>query len=240
MANKKPQIGEKYEYLTIVKQVENKNNQRMWLCECDCGKYKELSTAKLGKIRSCGCIKGNRTDRHGTNGGRKPLNLENHRSGRLTAIKPTNERKHGSVLWECKCDCGNVTYVTAYHLTSQLVQSCGCLKSIGESNIITLLQNNNINFLSEYNVKIDNNNRRFDFAIIEDNKISRLIEFDGPQHDKDNVSGYFKSSYDDLHQRDLEKNNWAKKQNIPLVRIPYSLRDNITIDVIFGEEYLVK
>jgi hypothetical protein len=29
-------------------------------------------------------------------------------------------------------------------------------------------------------VKINGANRRFDFAIVENNKITRLIEFDGP------------------------------------------------------------
>ena len=238
--SKKPKIGDKYEHFTIIKQLENKNNQRVWLCKCDCGKYKEIITGKLGITRSCGCIKGNRTNNHSSNGGRKPIDLTNQRSGKLIAIEPTTERRNGSVVWKCLCDCGNIAYVTAHSINNKCVQSCGCIKSIGESNITTILQENNINFIKEYNIKIDNNNRRFDFAIVEDNKVIRLIEFDGPQHDKDNVSGYFKSSYDDLHQRDLEKNNWAKKQNIPLVRIPYSLRDNITMNIIFGEEYLVK
>ena len=47
--------------------------------------------------------------------------------------------------------------------------------------------------------------------IIEDNQIIRLIEFDGPQHNENNVSGYFKNTYEDLHKRDLEKNEWAKQ-----------------------------
>ena len=240
MANKKPQIGDKYEHFTIIKQLENKNNQRMWLCQCDCGKYKELKTSKLGVTRSCGCIKGNRTNNHSHNGGRKIIDLTNQQFGKLTVLKSTEKRENGSVIWECLCECGNICYISQRCLSNKFTQSCGCIKSIGESNISLLLQQNNINFIKEYNIKINDNNRRFDFAIIENNQVVRLIEFDGPQHDKNNALGYFKSTYEDLHKRDLEKNQWAKEQNIPLVRIPYSQRDKITIEILFGEKYLVK
>jgi hypothetical protein len=34
--------------------------------------------------------------------------ITNERFGKLIAIKPTNERNRKSILWECKCDCGNI------------------------------------------------------------------------------------------------------------------------------------
>ena len=40
--------------------------------------------------------------------------------------------------------------------------------------------------------------------------------------------------------RDEKKNKWASDNNIPLVRIPYWERDNITIEMITGDKYLVK
>jgi hypothetical protein len=39
---------------------------------------------------------------------------------------------------------------------------------------------------------------------------------------------------------DKIKNNYAKEKNIPLVRIPYWERDNITLDLIMGNKYLIK
>ena len=49
--------------------------------------------------------------------------------GRLTAIRPTEERKHGSVVWECKCncECGNTKFVPRGSLISGCTRSCGCL-----------------------------------------------------------------------------------------------------------------
>lgn len=36
------------------------------------------------------------------------------------------------------------------------------------------------------------------------------------------------------------KNEWAAAHNIPLVRIPYTERDNITLDMLLGDRFLVK
>ena len=40
-------------------------------------------------------------------------------------------------------------------------------------------------------------------------------------------------------QRDQEKNEYAFSHNISLVRIPYWERDNITLDLILGDKYLI-
>ena len=39
---------------------------------------------------------------------------------------------------------------------------------------------------------------------------------------------------------DTIKNNYAFNHNIPLVRIPYTERDNITLEMIMGDKYLIK
>lgn len=49
-------------------------------------------------------------------------------SGRIEAIEPTNLRISGSVVWKCKCDCGNATLVGSRDIVSKRVQSCGCLR----------------------------------------------------------------------------------------------------------------
>ena len=45
----------------------------------------------------------------------------------LTVLKRSENAKNGEARWQCLCDCGNITYVTASNLKSGLVQSCGCL-----------------------------------------------------------------------------------------------------------------
>ena len=45
----------------------------------------------------------------------------------LTVLKRSENAKNGEARWQCLCDCGNITYVTASNLKSGLVKSCGCL-----------------------------------------------------------------------------------------------------------------
>lgn len=63
---------------------------------------------------------------------------------------------------------------------------------------------------------------RYDFYL---NGYNILIEYDGPQHDVKNKdkSHWDNFDYDLLHKHDLMKNEYAKKHNIPLIRIPYTV-----------------
>lgn len=236
-------IGDVFGKLTVIEQAPSANGRRQWRCQCECGKVITASTTALrgGDTSSCGCLafkrKGNTTN-HTNKGGRKPEDLTNQVFGNLTVLEITPERKNNSVVWKCRCQCGNIAYVTAASLKNKGTQSCRCIHSFGEQRITALLQQNDINFLREYNVKINGANRRFDFAIIENNKITRLIEFDGPQHNT-NSSGYLSDSYEAIHSRDMEKNQWALENNIPLVRIPYILRDSVQIDDLLEDKYLI-
>jgi len=53
-------------------------------------------------------------------------NLTNQKFSRLLVIKDTGLRDHGSVVWKCKCDCGNVIQARSDTLLSGRVVSCGC------------------------------------------------------------------------------------------------------------------
>ena len=146
------------------------------------------------------------------------------------------------MYWLCQCDCGNVIEAASNQLKRGDIQSCGCIKtSIGEENIQKILEKNNISYLKEVkfpDLKNSNNSYlRYDFAILENNKIIRLVEFDGIQHfEKQN---YFTHSLEETKKNDITKNEYAKKNNFPLVRIPYWERDNITLDLIMGDKYLL-
>ena len=239
-SNIKDLIGQRFGRLTVLSYVYKKERGSHWLCKCDCGQEKIIPGEYLtrGKTKSCGCLR-----KDGINnkaGGRKGVNLTGQEFGFLTALKPTDKRNNGSIVWECKCKCGNQTLASERDLMNGGKISCGCLKSLGEANITALLQENHINFVREYNIVINEKYRRYDFAILEDNKIIRLIEFDGPQHNQQKqLTGYFSNLKDTIQISDKEKNEWALNNNIPLVRIPYDKRDNITLEDIFSDTYLV-
>lgn len=50
--------GQKFGRLTILKQVENKNNRVYWKCHCDCGNIISVQSSDLrsGHTKSCGCL----------------------------------------------------------------------------------------------------------------------------------------------------------------------------------------
>lgn len=79
---------------------------------------------------------------------------------------------------------------------------------------------------------------RFDFGLLNNNNLIRLIEFDGEQHYNERSGLWGDSKNDPLEkrqQRDKEKNEYALLHNIPLVRIPYWERDNITLEMLMGD-----
>ena len=232
--------GQVIDWLTIIKSTEkrNKNGSVIWKCLCKCGNYCERSTITLNRkneFHSCGCYNTLKLTE-------KLEDLTGNRYGILTVLKSANELNNsGQRLWVCKCDCGNIIKICTNSLKTGNTSSCGCINySIGEKHIENILKKNNIIFKAQYTEK-SLNKKRFDFAIIENNNIKRLIEFDGRQH-YDDISGIWNSpeSLLDIQTRDKEKNQWAKEHNIPLVRIPYWERDNITLEMIMGDQYLVK
>lgn len=106
--------------------------------------------------------------------------------------------------------------------------------SKGEMEIGRLLKQNSINFIREYT--FDDCRHKsilfFDFAIFDHNdSLIGLIEFDGKQHFEpiDFFGGLegFKTN----KIRDGIKNNYCKKNNIPLIRIPYWEEDSIEVYV---------
>src|SRR5678810_584646 len=64
----------KYSNLTITNENAgiNRFNQRMWLCQCDCGAPALLIAAAVrsGQVKSCGCLKNSGASRrtHGQSG----------------------------------------------------------------------------------------------------------------------------------------------------------------------------
>jgi hypothetical protein len=57
----------------------------------------------------------------------KTIDISNNRYGKLVAIE-RSKNISGKTAWKCKCDCGNITYVSTSNLTCNRIKSCGCLK----------------------------------------------------------------------------------------------------------------
>lgn len=52
------------------------------------------------------------------------MNLEGVRFGKLVVLEKTNKRRNKSIVWKCKCDCGNIQYFSTKQLRSDGVIQC--------------------------------------------------------------------------------------------------------------------
>lgn len=58
------------------------------------------------------------------------IDITGQRFGRLVALRPTDRRHNGSIVWECQCDCGKTAFVKGYSLKKGYTKSCGCLHEV--------------------------------------------------------------------------------------------------------------
>ena len=120
--------GQRFGKLVVIEQEkERKNEQVVWKCRCDYGNIVSVRGGNLrsGHTKACGrCSKKAPLPR--------PKDLTGQRFGKLVAMKPTEERKNGFVMWECQCDCGNVALVRSVSLLNGNTTSCGCLLAASE------------------------------------------------------------------------------------------------------------
>ena len=229
-------IGQRFGKLTIVS-YDDSCGETVFTCKCDCGNEttSDLYSITSGHKKSCGCIleytkKVQLKDN-------KRINLIGQKFGKLTVLSETDRRDMtGCVIWECLCECGNITYQATHPLISGSVQSCGCIKSKGEMVVALILSANNIRFQKQYwfNDLRSSNNRplMFDFAIFnEDGSLSHLIEYDGVQHFIVHHSGWnTKENHDVAIRRDKIKNEYCMLHGIPLIRIPYTRFDDLCLE----------
>lgn len=120
--------GQRFGRLTVIGRSEKRQTAvAKWECRCDCGNITYLSTSKLKnyQTKSCGCLRQEYLTSYGKG---RMVDLAGQRFGRLTAIRPIEERKAGRIVWECVCECGNTAYVSADSLRSGDTKSCGCLR----------------------------------------------------------------------------------------------------------------
>ena len=170
--------------------------------------------------------------------------IKGQRFGMLTAIERTNEKNKTTYLWKCKCDCGKICIKDGEYLRNGDTQSCGCNSSSrGEAKIKSLLQENNIPYKTE--VSFDNftyeetkGKPRFDFQIMTEDGYY-LIEYDGKQHFEKTL---YSEDLTKIKNNDKIKNNWCIKNKIPLIRIPYSHYNKLSIKDLLLEtsDFIIK
>ena len=210
--------GKRFGSLTAIERQdcnESVSNHRgvMWLCLCDCGNYKYISSCDLlsGNTTSCGCKWKS-----------KPKDLTNRTFGSLTVIEKIGSNRRG-ILWRCKCKCGNVVEVCSNSLVFGSTSSCGCVKSKLETETRNALNKRYIKTDSQITYKdlVSPKLYRlmFDIGIIDKaGDIVCLIECQGIQHYYD--FGEFGKTQREV--TDQMKREYCAAHDIPLYEIAYN------------------
>lgn len=232
-------IGKIYGNLKVIKYYYGRDDNGQgvfWRTKCLlCNNEKDFKASSLvnGTTISCGCVLNNRNNKYSDDSW-----LGKDIYG--TKVLKILDKEYDGQMWLCKCKyCGADFKALARKIVSRHTNSCGCVnESIGIIEISKYLDSKNIQYIKEWsNQKLLSqygNRLRYDFAIIKDNKLYALIEYDGNQH-KDPWAGF--GSYDqrlnnfnDIVDSDNRKNQFAKINNIPLLRINYSRKSEEIIN----------
>ena len=224
--------GRQFGLWTVIEQRPKpdttKNRGAYWLCRCKCGKEKVVwgKSLKDSTSTSCGCHLN----------AKPQIDLTNQHFGKLTVVKRIKEINKAPV-WECKCECGNITYASTASLRSGHKMSCDCLISKGEYKIESILLEHNIKYKKQY-IFDDlcspfGGKLRFDFAILdEQNNIKCLIEYQGNQHfycdkDKQWAGWNTKEHLQQVQEYDKLKEQYCQQHNLNLITISYINFNNI-------------
>lgn len=237
-------VGQQFgEWLVLKKSNKKTTNKNIyWICQCSCGTIQDICGTDLRQGRTTKC------KQHFANIEKRPVktyiapifpkrinynkSYNGKKFGKLTVID-YNETKSDGTYVLCQCDCGAIIKVRWNNLISGKTQSCGCLKSKGEEKICQILQNNNIDFKREVSFSDlrgpNNGLLRFDFGVYKNNQLIKLIEFQGEFHYQTPPLGWT-----DVRESDIIKQKYCQERSIPLLSIPYTEIDNITLDMLLG------
>lgn len=220
----------KFGMLTVIKRVENHiqpngSSKVMYLCKCDCGNNSIVAASHLksGHTSSCGCLNDKILKDVLTK------NLMGMKFGKLTVVEK-DKIKNKRQYWKCICECGKYRIAMSSDLLSGKTKSCGCLGSVSEYEMSMYFDSKGYTYKSQYTFDDCKDKRKlpFDFGIEDnDGNLLMLIELHGQQHYSPftycNEPKEIKlKNFEDRKRKDLIKETYCKKHNIPLLIIKYT------------------
>ena len=158
--------------------------------------------------------------------------------GKWTVLYKTDKRNAGGVIyWHCRCECGKEKDVLGTSLRSGRSLSCGLHSNISKGNvkIADILDQANIFYEIQKKFSTCKDIKELPFDFFVNNEY--LIEYDGQQHfKKDSIF-----DYEYTHKHDLLKSQWCKRNNIPLIRIPYTHYKDLKLeDLLLGTSVFIE
>lgn len=148
--------GKQFGELTVIQKIKKEHRHgTWWLCQCSCGETYEVMGSLL--------VTGKRTHCSGKSHKRNYayVDITGQKFGRLTALTPSGKRcdKKGSVIWKCRCECGNEVEISYNHLMYTNLKSCGCQKKEHSQKLngfLTHVAGTSVDILKSKKVPTDN------------------------------------------------------------------------------------
>jgi 5-methylcytosine-specific restriction endonuclease McrA len=115
-------VGDKIGKISILEpyKYEKRYNRtfKVYKCQCKCGRIVYLDHTQLIRNQLPSCKKCRLT---------ASKDLVGKKYNNLLVLRKCKEKQGTNILWECLCDCGNLTKVITGALTSGHTKSCGCI-----------------------------------------------------------------------------------------------------------------
>lgn len=216
----KPRIditGKQFTYLTAQYYIKGGK----WHCVCKCGNELDVDTRNLnsGHTQSCGCLQKEKAQNN-------IVDMSNFENDTIKVLSRAGSDNHQTALWRCLCKiCGNIFITKGSSIRNGDTKSCGCIHSLNEQRITTMLIQNGNEFCTQYTFSdlkgVYGGTLRFDFAVFYNGKLSHLIEYNGKQH-YEKPAGSWEKDWEVLLENDKRKIEYCKKHNIELRIIKYN------------------
>lgn len=220
--------GQRFGRLVVLETIWKSSvyDKPMVRCKCDCGAEVVLAKNDVQSLhtQSCGCLQKDRTSVARLRDWTGFIS-----DSGVELLHETTQNEKGQRLWEARCFCGKYFEVLPTHIANNHIHSCGCISgSSGEKMIESILESHKIQFQKQYTFSdcVDKQRLKFDFAIIKNGQVDCLIEYDGKQHYE--PIEYFGGiqEYQDRVRKDNIKDEYCKKNHIPLYRFTYAESKN--------------
>lgn len=198
-------VGKEYNGFQVLDcKTENRRTYLYVVCPfCKCKKWMRKDSLDNKKVFSCGC-------QNKKNNYYAKKDISGKKFGKLTVLHPTKKRNpFGSVIWLCKCDCGNEKEIPYNSLVAWNSKSCGCIRTnlikelAGKSNELYCIEGTSISQLYK---KIPSNNTSGFKGVVykkDRSKWVAQIEFKGKNY---NLGSYDKKE-DAIEARKIAEEN---------------------------------
>lgn len=220
--NKIEILRKKYKYNDIINYYYDKKTEKSYI------EYKCSQCGKILKIRLDNFNKNNLlcNECFNINKTKEIQDILDNKFGHIYKILTIYSGYHKHLTVKC-LKCGYEYQISpANIIAGRRCINCSISQSKACDKIEQFLNNHNIHFVKEFtfNDLIYKRHLRFDYAIIDNDNIKLLIEYNGKQH---YINEKWGDEFELLQKRDNLKKDYCNKNNLNLLIIPYTEENNI-------------